>query len=351
MSEPVDPVWLKSLQQFLNLTLTPIIPDRTKRFKFLTAEAMPIWIDAFTHETFSAEHNYENLEYAGDIVLKWAFPRYFMRKFPTMTKSEYTILNTNYMDKMFQASLSRKMGLSKHIRVRNIDRILNLDGDLFESFFGALERVGDMIIEGSGCGYCYNMIIYLFGDVTIDTSEETLRGPAKTQVQQIFGRFFRGEDAKPTVLYQDGIYTISLKQNHLDFLAGYGVDITNPVIGQARGDTKVNAEKAAYKQALHTLKSYGIDYDWAEQARNVLDFTAPGIQEYTDAAFDKAQSQGFVTLKFFIPGKTSTNRGAVVQLLGIDAEGKKYVVSSTYTESTNGDYSAGKIDVIRAYVS
>lgn len=350
MSEPVDVEWLKSLQTFIDNTLSPAIRDPVLRHKFISRDAMYIWVAAFTHETFSPENNYETLEYAGDIVLKWAFPRYLMRRFPTINNSGLTILNTNYMSKMYQATLSRKMGLSAYIRARNTERIHNLDTDVFESFFGALERVGDGIQDGSGCGHCYNMLIHVLRDTKFDISEEVLRGPAKTQVQQIFGRFLSAADAKPIETYENKIATLTFTDKHIELLASYGVEITDPVLATGRGNTKIEAEKVAYSNALQYLKSIGIDYVWAENARNMLDFSAPGIADYADAAYEKLNSQGFSSMKFYISSKTTTEYGAVVQLLGIKPDGKKSILASVYAENINGDYSHGRLDAIRAYV-
>lgn len=404
--------WLQSLQSFLNELLTPIISDKTKRYKFLGAEQMRIWARAFTHETVSPTNNYEDLEYSGDTVLKWAFPKYMKRRFPKLDKAELTELHSHYMSKMTQASLSRKMGLPEHIRVTGMDRaILNLETDAFESFFGALEAVGDSLVDGTGTVYCYNMIIHLFKDVEID--ENAAWGSAKTQVLQLFSRFDlpkvieqspgtkvvitvseqlqrmlgrsyanniiaqtsanRAKDAEyeayRTVIsalesrnlldvtighsLEKGpiTFAIDLRDEHIKFLSQFGVSVNNPTIGYATGATKKEAEMEAYKNALATLNSIGLSTQWAEATKIKMALADPAFADIMPFIDDKRQREGYDYIYFFIPRKTVTNKGAIVELVGVRSDGVHIVLSHTFGVDRESGFLQSKRKVLEEYAT
>ena len=344
--------WLQRLQSFLNTLLQPIVKDPTQRNRYLDANAMSIWALAFTHETVSPSDNYEDLEYLGDAMLKAAFPKYLMKRFPYLHKGEYTELNVAYMSKMMQAELARRMGLGEYIRVKGIERaILNLETDVFESFFGALDTISDSITPGLGFANCYNMIVHIFQTVEID--EEKGRGSAKTRVQQIFTRF---DQPKPqeTVDENDKFnvrFTITLTPDNVQFLRSYGVEVGSPAIGYGQGATRTEASFEAYASALSTLANHGITTEWAEEAKQVRDFSDPAITPYVAKASERLKREGFDTMYFFIPRKTVTTKGAIVQLVGVRANGQHEVLSYTYTTDRDNSYRTAKTLVVSQYAS
>lgn len=415
MAQTVQLQWLQRLQSFLDRLLQPIIKDRAERNRYLDGRAMVIWARAFTHETVSPSDNYEDLEFLGDAMLKAVFPKYLMKRFPYLHKGEYTELNVAYMSKIMQAQLSRKLGFSEYIRVTGIDRaILNLETDVFESFFGALDTISDLILPGLGFANCYNMIVHIFEDVEIDETKG--RGSVKTQVLQMFVRFdlpkpleqtpgteisiqatpqfteflqrmgindvvlgnttaAKEADAKYnaysqmvnafveaglivideekiTATGQRGVdFTVRLRKEHLDFLRSYGVEINNPVIGYAEAPTKAEAQFQAYTQAFNTLAEHGITTEWAEEAKQARDFIDPSVARYVPGASERLKREGFETMYFFIPRKTVTTKGAIVQLVGVRKTGQHEVLSYTYTNDRENSYRAAKTLVVQQYAS
>ncbi|CAH6420541.1 Ribonuclease III [uncultured virus] len=411
--------WLQRLQLFINKTLQPIIPDKKLRDRYLDKNAMVIWVRAFTHETVSPSDNYEDLEYAGDAVLKWAFPKYLGRRLPYLHKGEYTELNVAYMSKINQAQLAREMGLSEFVRVAGIDRaILNLETDVFESFFGALEEISDSIVDGLGGPMCYNMIVHIFRNREID--EEKGRGSAKTQVIQMFVRFdlpkpreIANEGKKETevtvqfnepivkVLQSNGVkivnptigtglapkqqdariaacteavnllellgivrisdreiaagdkrnveFTVALTPEHLAFLQSYEVYLPSQIIGHAIAPTKKEAEFEAYTRAFELLRQYGISTGWAEEAKQRRDFSDPAVARYAVAASERSKREGYISMYFFIPRKTVTPKGAIVQLVGVRENGQHVVLSYTYTTDRENSYRYAKSLVVQQY--
>lgn len=344
--------WLQRLQLFLNKLLEPIIPDQAQRNRYLEPRAMVIWARAFTHETVSPSDNYEDLEFLGDAMLKASFPKYLMRRLPHLHKGEYTELNVFYMSKLRQAELSRRLGFGEYILVTGIDRaILNLETDVFESFFGALDTISDMITPGLGFANCYNMIIHIFKDIEIDESKG--RGSAKTQVIQIFVRF---DLPKPVEIADETDrfnikFSVRLQPEHIAFLRSYGVEIRDPLIGYGQAPTKADASSKAYAQALETLADHGITTEWAEEAKQARDFMDPSVAPYVAAASARLQKEGFDTMYFFVPRKTVTPKGAIVQLVGVRPTGQHEVLTYTYATERENSYRAAKTLVVQQYAS
>jgi len=321
------------------------------------------------------------------------------------------------MSKPFQAQLARNLGLTTHIRVKGIDRaIFNLETDVLESLFGALEKIGDSILDGSGAIQCYNMIVHIFKNIDIDETKG--RGSTKTQVLQMFVRFdlpkpqeqspgaeitiragpqlqglIHKTDQPNTILghaieskdkaakyeayeqlataladnglitideqritgnghdrYQGVDFTVLLRREHIDFLRSYGVEITDPVIGYAAAPTKKEAEYEAYLNAFNTLADYGITTEWAEEAKQVRDFTDSSVAPFVSDASERLKTQGFQSMYFFIPRKTVTPNGAIVQLVGVRSNGSHEVLSYTYATERENSYRNAKALVVRNYV-
>lgn len=343
--------WLQELRSFLDTLLERIIPDRTIRANLLTPDAMKVWSDCFTHETFSPSDNYEDHEYIGDADLKAVFPRYLRKRLPHLHKNEYTELYVQYMSKMRQAQLARMLGLDKFVRVKGINRvILNLGTDVFESFFGGLDAVSEMAYPGSGMNNCYNMIVSIFSTIKID--EKLSMGSAITQVEQIFVRF---ELPKPIIIINEKDHypnieaSVKLTKPLLDFLAEYGVTTVPETIGHSISPTKKEAKTEAFRMALETLTKARITTSWAKEAKLDRDLAIPEVKENVPAAKARLKQEGFVGMNFVVPRKTTTTTGAVVQLVGVRPNGKLELLAFTYTPDRSGSYATAKAEIVRNY--
>lgn len=349
MSEELS--YLKKLQAYINSVLKPIIPSVSERNQYISSDAMLIWSTAFTHETYSPTYNYEELEFLGDAMLKAVFPKYIMKRFPNFRKNDFTNLNTSYMSKMYQATLAREMGMGPYIRVKGLNNvILNLYTDVFESFFGALDTISDMIAPGLGFANCYNMIVHLFSTREIDESNR--QGSAKTQVIQMFVRFDLPKPIEERNDQPSGVtFSVVLEYPHLQFLQAQGINITNPVIGSATASTKADAEFQAYNMALRTLDKYGVNTEWAEHTKNVIDFSIPEVYKQIPAMMARYQAEGYVSVYFFISRKTSTKEGSVVQLIGVKENGDNIVLESLFTSKRDDGYREAKIKLAELYAT
>lgn len=280
--------WLQALQLFLNDLLKPIIPVDAERFRILTPASMKIWADAFTHETFDPTNNYEDLEFFGDEILEYVFAKYLIARFPNLHKKEYTELKVSYMSKMRQASMSHQMGLGRYVRVAGLDRvILNIEADVFESIFGALETTSDLVQPGWGAINCYNLIIHLYGAIDISETGPLTEGASKTQVIQMFVRFElpapveRSIDGKPGI---DVSVSMTPLFNQILQTSGYNVPVTT--LAHSKSPKEKDARNLSALQTIDTLEHLGLISRKVEKVyptgRRGVEFTVSLTKDHLD---------------------------------------------------------------------
>lgn len=369
LTEPEYKQWLQRLQSFILSLLAHIIPDRTKRLSYITGPMMTIWAAAFTHETYSFDSNYEELEYLGDAVLKAQFPKYLIKRIPTLKKNNYSELNVYYMSKPQQAALSRSLKLGDYVLLRGLEKsILNIDTDLFESFFGALDSVSDSLVNGLGAANCYNMLVYLFDPIEIDLSK--MHGSYKTQVIQIFMRFFLGAPDFYFDKDSNNFYVI-LTPKHINFLRSYNINIMGnidnetfggqfvggAIIAIEYGNTKAVAEANAYEAAFNKLGEFGITREWAEEIKMQRDLEPENIKQLMPQVTAKMAIDKFTKIYFFTSRKTVTKTTAVIQLIGRTADGSNKTLETEVIqvgEDPNEDRAEtlmAKERLLRRYIS
>jgi ribonuclease-3 len=342
-------VWLQRLQQELFRLLSPVVQDRGTLLKYLDAKAMPVWAKAFTHETYSPTFNYEVLEYLGDKVLLTVFSKYLIKRFPQFGPGIYTELNVIYMSGITQANIARQMGLGPLVRVRGLSTAsLNLEGDVFESFFGALDTVADMVVPGMGLAVCFNFIVHLFRDIQIDPSAAL--GAPKTQVQQMFSRFGLGSPIESE--YDEGgmvRMVVTPSPSQLQFLNQQGITLPFSLHWEATARTKKEAEATAYARALEYLNDRGATSTWAKNLKRTLELQQPWYDPYRDQALRRARAAGFQSIAFFMPRKTNSSQESVVQLIGIRPNKQEETLESYLTSNKKEGFREGKVAVLAQY--
>lgn len=354
ISDEAEQIWLKNLEAFLDKLLANIVSNASKRKDYLTPEAMKIWKIAFTHETMSSEDNYEVLEFDGDTVLKLAFPTYMKQRLPGLKNSDYSELNRFYMSKINQGKMSHRMGLGEHVRSALIN--FNIEADLFESFFGALFAVSDLIVPGLGYVNSFNMVTYLMKSVkNIQLSEK--EGHVKTKLNQMFEKFGSKEERKELTPSEEIIDVpegkksiISLTRRIIQLLKTYGVTVTNPVIGVGVGPVNKNASDKAYADALYNLsENYGVTPEWATDAKRYLDFSKEEYEPYAARVDAKLAARGLVDKRFFVSKKTQTHDTIVVSLHGVKPDGKEILLGSVIAKGVPPDQMGARFELIKNF--
>jgi len=269
---------------------------------------------------------------------------------------------------------------------------INLVADAFEAFFGALDTISDNIRDGLGYINCYDMIHYLFKDKKITDAGSHPKTQIQQLFTRFelpipFEKSDEGKEIKitltpKTVLYlkqnkikppellsysnekKDGykqaiaalqkldlikvteivqsnknkdrqMFDVILTNKHLKFLKNYGITLNNNIIGHGEAPTKKDAEFKAYTNALDFLSKIsvesapeGITTSWAEKNKLLLDISHPEVEQYLIPVAKKLSSEKYVSFEFVTPAKTSEKKNALMQLIGIKANGDKYVLSS-----------------------
>ena len=352
--------WRNNLKTYLrDDLLAKILPNPELREKMVSDEAMEIWEVAFTHESFNPNigENYEEMELYGDRVMGVNFLKYMMQRFPTITRSQLSELRTNYLAKKFQSDLSQSLGLGNYVRTR-FKKSTHVFEDVLESFFGALDLVGDKVFKfGAGMGLAYNMVMNIFKDVEIDWV--LTKGNPKTRIKELYEGLGwtnpkEGEKVPEEADEDDEgnvTFTITITNRGMEHLRELGVPITTSVISRETDTTKKKASDKAYKKAVENFERLGIDDEWVARVKGNRDFNNPELIGYVAAARNRILQEGFEDFYFneyHVKSKTG-KRGTdkYVQLIGIRPNGRKEVV--IMTETPVEDLLEGKKELLSDY--
>jgi len=343
--------WRKNLMLFLREILVPSVGKEYVDL-LLSEDVMDIWANAFTHETFDLNNNYEQLETIGDRVLELPFVKLILMRYPDLTSKEITLIKSHYLSKIFQGSTSRNLGFAPWIRIAEGLPTVSILEDTFESFFGALYEAAEKNL-GPGFGYvtALNFLIDLFKDIEIDLT--VAKGKPKSQIKEIFEKlqWGRGGPVESFETTENGqhIFKISLTDAAYQYLRNLNPDISR-VIGVGYGSSKTNADNNAYANALITLQRNGITWDWAQNQKEIYELTSPDFEPYINDALAKIEKDGYEKFEFFMSKTTTSLDNYIVQLIGVKylETGKKFRV--ILSSGKYSDIQKGKIDVLRKYV-
>lgn len=72
---------------------------------------------ALTHATCSPEHNYEQLEFVGDAVIRLAAAKYLFESFPDASEGELSAIRSVLVSDRTLAQIAERYGLSRYLRV------------------------------------------------------------------------------------------------------------------------------------------------------------------------------------------------------------------------------------------
>lgn len=330
--------WLADLQLFLydflkdKLDLVTVHNGDEKLIgntlrPLLDAKMMPIWSTAFTHESLDLVNNYETLEFIGDKALHLCFAEYISQRFTGMTKSQLTEMDTHYLSKTYQAEFAKRFGFEKNIR-SSVKLKMSVFEDVMESFFGALNTIGNKIKMGFGHNCVYTIIKNIYD--TMDLDIKLSEGHDTMIVPQIFqqlgkNRYDLSELVEET---EEGVkFTLKINQEAIDlFFRELGASFRNP-LAVATAPTKVEAKNLAYKQAAKKLREKGVTKEWASGYKIRQELERPEFKDYIEKARRSASSMGYDTIRFNILQQARNAKEVTIQLIGerINRDGSKAV--------------------------
>lgn len=244
------------LKDFI-LNLLKYIIDEKSLSLYVQPKCMEIWYRAFTPESIDPTNNYEEDEYLGDRALKATTPIYLLNRNPNYTTANITYIDTLTMEKTTQAKLAVELGLTHYINTYEPSNI-SIYGDIYESFFGALYKVGNIVSPKMGIILVYNMHTFIFNQNIIPTEIE--QGNDKMIVEQIFIQLGLTQP-KVTIFQENQLYKVEiiLTLEQLEFFEKNNIIIKTPVLVSILGKSKIATIMNAYRKVKLVLSSYGVN--------------------------------------------------------------------------------------------
>ena len=251
-----------NIKDLIENLLKNIMPDPQD---YISPEQMLIWHRAFTNDTFDPTNNYEDQEYIGDRNLKVLFILYLLNRNPLYTPKDLTNIDTLVMEKKNQNDLSFELGFIDLIKMPHHSKPpIGVGGDVFESFFGALDEVSELVLPTIGLIHSYNMITYIFNQNIIP--DDLRLGNTKMIVEQIFIQLGLKNPAPIIEQGQQVTVTIELTDDHLEFFNLHDL-IVPKILASQQNYAKNVATKLAYDQAKTTLENVGVTEEFIEQLK------------------------------------------------------------------------------------
>lgn len=294
----VETEWYDSLRKFIKDVVGPIVKN-IDIDKYVSDLAMAYWVRAFTHVSFNYDMNYEALEKLGDGMLSGAFTDYLLRVDPMWSAEELTHLGQRYMSKPVQGKIGYLLSLQSMVRIRKKLIDTSIIEDLFESFAGALYRVGDMVTPGSGFSHVFNFVYLVFN--SIDVFKLDASPPDKTAVQQTFSMLGWGdvvEDVRPIqdiggVVKYSARLMLSAAAKRALVADGKLTARDNDMLAESVANTRNNALYSAYIKSNDRFVSMGIDQNYRKlhSAANKIKKYIP--EDVRNALAEKVKALGF----------------------------------------------------------
>lgn len=275
----------RSLKDFLINLLKYVIDEQSVQL-YVQPKYMKIWERAFTPESTDPTENYEEDEYAGDRALKTTTPIYLIVRNPNYTFANITYIDTLTMEKTTQAKLAVELGLTQYINSQETN--ISIYGDIYESFFGALYRIANLVSPKIGIIVVYNMHRFIFNQNEIP--KEIEEGNDKMIVEQIFIQLGLSQPKIHSNMIQNKLFQVNIifTQEQLDFFQQNNIAIQNPTLAFATGKSKMATVMNAYKMAKTNLNRYGINQQFISniKAERNKDKVAYELVEKEKVEFD-----------------------------------------------------------------
>lgn len=255
-----------SLKDLIFSLLKNILPEKTA-LTYVKEEYMPIWEEAFINETFNPTFNYEKKEYIGDRGLKIVYPKYVSNRNPEYTPMELANIDMLVMEKKNQYDLAFELGFINFIQLPHHHSVpVGVGGDVFESFFGALDEVSELIMEDMGLINSYNMMTYIFNQNVMP--DQLKEGNVKMVVEQIFIQLGLKSPSIEYVKKDKNINVLLKLTDQLEFFEQYNIQLPS-VIGQGSAMSNKPALKIAYDNAKVILERNGVNKEFIEKVKTL----------------------------------------------------------------------------------
>lgn len=334
------------------------------------------WRETFTAASYQFHENYEIREKVGDSIAKSALLYLMFQLFPDVTPQTMSESASLILSKPIQGKISKDLGWAATLRTGFVSEnngvveygvTTSTAEDLFESIFGTVYEIGNLIGSGGGDVYARNLIRWLVSGAHIHV-KNNVELPDKTAVNQLFQSKRWGkvgvEYAKKGDLVvakmkftPRAIADLKYNSSMINFTTSDMVDmIDNPdrtateeentqyiALAEARyfgvgtGKDQITAKEAAYHAAADELRKVGLLTN-IDRVRGYSQFTTLDLLPYFKPAYLKAKSRGYANLYVTKKAKKSdeTTEKYDAQLFGSRDDGSiDLLLTAIFPASTN----------------
>lgn len=362
-SPPDSAQWTAEFQDYLFHLLRMIWPSQKGEEickQMVGPEMMPIWIKAFTHETYDIDvrNNYENFETLGDKFVGAAFTLYTYNYFEgNINEQELTNYKNQYMQKLYQAEVSRFMKLGNWLRLSEDTKpTFKMFEDVFESFCGAMHIVGDLVKPGFGFVLVRKLVDLIFSKIKLDPRYG--RDAPRTTVGQMFQGLGYADHFDEVALGDGRTFKIVLHDDLFRFLQRYFPALKTNVIADVKSSSKKAAKDLAWYNALIFLEGVGMTKKAVDEIKetNKLDFLETLNERLVKMVRSKFQKEGYTKTVFQNVGTASGVNSITALFIGIKTVSKPGVKEPVEIRETLGtgsgkDFNAARLAALQSYMN
>ena len=205
-------------------------------------KSQPLLEKALTHPSFSAEENYERLEFLGDAILSTILAEALFQLFPDKSEGELTVYKSSLVNGKFLAALAEKMNIRPWIRFNDQVSGGPMSPSVLEDVLEAL--VGAIFLE-AGFKTTQRIVVPWFGDIKLHVESALQEYNPKGRVQEY-------------AQSQSPIWSIDyrlIKEEGEGSQKVFEVELwlQGKLYGQACSHSKKRAQEAAAQEALRKL--------------------------------------------------------------------------------------------------
>lgn len=296
-------------------------PKIRNLFRDKIEDNVDLFILAFTHKTYDRVNNYEVLEKTGDSYLHAAAITYLVNLNDSKLTPE--VINNyigKYLAKDVFSRVSEKLGINRYLRhVEDAVITSTLLEDCFESFCGALYKLGQKVSNGGGYVLCSFMVKSLAEKILNwkYTREEIEKSSSPDQwIKQIFDILAPNQNEEQEQYFKnsEGKKCFRLKGKLLDLINQYNQSISNhtgkviPIIEEqtigGEGDSPESFANKNFKPAFEArewLKANGVNDEFIHMLRMNKYLKTYGLSTAEITKLIKAMEQGpYISIDFNI---------------------------------------------------
>lgn len=315
--------WVADFQVYLKKLLSKFVDSETIINRLIEADAMPLWIRAFTHDTveINFKHNYQIPEKIGDALEESAFFLYLMENHEDQaTPQTFSETKAQLLSKVYLRDVSQLMKMGEWVRKEYTPTITpSIYEDVFESFSWALHEAGDMVKGGLGFMLVRRYMEMILEKISFNFEKIKLGKPKTVFIQRLEQLKIRLDQHTLEKFGVGKKQQVIMSDNAFEKLRALYPLITSKVVGEGTGNSPAEAEENAYIAALRTIEAAGLtDADVKiKKSAMSLERLEPMNPDVIKLVKSKYQKDGFKYATFTMPKESQKYNSYTAILVGV----------------------------------